>query len=57
MGKLIEQQNKGIQDAWHKYHGHELENNRDLAKALQLEPPPLNHVQNYPVNDIKVKII
>jgi hypothetical protein len=57
MGKLIEQQNKGIEDAWHKYNGIEFENNRDLANALQLEPPPLNHVQNYPVNDIKVKVI
>lgn len=57
MGKLIEEQNKGIEDAWYKYDGQEVENNRDLARVLQLEPPPLNHVQNYPVNDIRVKVI
>ena len=57
MGKLIEEQNKGIEDAWYTYDGQEVENNRDLARVLQLEPPPLNHVQNYPVNDIRVKVI
>lgn len=57
IGKHIEKQNKGIDDAWYKYDGVEPENNRDLAKILNLAPPPLNHVQNYAVNDVKVKVI
>lgn len=57
LGQLIEQQNQGIEAAWYKYDGQEPENNRDLAQILQIQPPPLTHVQNYPVNDIRVKVI
>ena len=57
IGERIEQQNKGIDEAWYKYDGIEPENNRDLAQILNLAPPPLNHVQNYAVNDVKVKVI
>lgn len=57
IGERIEQQNKGIDEAWHKHNGVEPENNRDLAQILNLAPPPLNHVQNYAVNDVKVKVI
>jgi hypothetical protein len=57
MGRLIEQQNKGIDTAWHRYSGTEPKNNVELAQALGLDCPPPDHVQNYHSNDIKVKVI
>jgi hypothetical protein len=57
MGRLIEEQNKGIDTAWHNYSGTEPKNNVELAGALGLDCPPLDHVQNYHSNDIKVKVI
>jgi hypothetical protein len=53
----VSKQNHGLLSAWHNYDGAEPATNRDLANMLALEPPPLNHVQNYHSNDIKVKVI
>ena len=57
MGKLIEQQNKGNDKAWWQYSGAEPKNNVELADALGLAWPPSTHMQNYSVNDIRVKVI
>jgi hypothetical protein len=53
----VTQQNRGLLSAWSDYEGTEPATNRDLARLLALEPPPLNHVQDYHSNDIKVKVI
>lgn len=57
MAQLIEQQNKGIEDAWYKYPGTEPKNNVELATALGIAWPPADHIHNYAVNDIQVKVI
>lgn len=57
MGRLIEQQNQGIQQAWQKYPGQEPKNNQELAEILRLIQPPAEHKQDYLANDIQVKVI
>lgn len=57
MAKIIQRQNKGIQQAWHNHNGHEPQTNRLLASILKIECPPLEYIQDYSMNDIKVKVI
>lgn len=57
IGQRIEQQNKGIEDAWYKYPGSEPKNNIELANALAINWPPSGYNQDYSVNDIRVKVI
>lgn len=57
MGGIIKQQNKGILDAWWKYSGTQVNDNRELAKALKIETPPDEYRQDYVVSDVRVKVI
>jgi hypothetical protein len=57
MASIITQQNKGLVQAWHNYPGLEPQTNRLLASFLKIEWPPIEYIQNYSTNDIKVKVI
>jgi hypothetical protein len=57
MAGIIRQQNKGIIEAWWKYQTNPLETNLQLAKAVNIEQPPVEYEQNYVVSDIRVKVI
>lgn len=57
MAVKIQEQNKGILDAWHNYLGKYVVDNQQLARALQIEPPPREYQQDYVLHDIRVKII
>ena len=57
MAKIIQRQNAGLLDAWHSRDGREPGTNRELARLLNIEAPPLNYAQDYATNDIKVKLI
>lgn len=56
MSLIIEQQNRGI-EAQMIEGTTTVSNNRELASVLGIEPPPLNHVQDYNTADIKVTVI
>lgn len=57
MAVKIKQQNSGIMSAWWKYTGKYVENNQQLAQALNLEAPSLEYRQDYAVSDVRVKVI
>ena len=57
MARIIQQQNTGLLAAWHSRDGREPGTNRELARLLGIDAPPLQYAQDYAVNDIKVKII
>lgn len=57
MAHIIQCQNKDIMDAWQKYEGDWVQNNRELAHILGIQEPPTEYTQNYPLSDIKVKVI
>jgi hypothetical protein len=57
MAVKIQEQNKGILDAWHNYLGKYVVDNQQLARALQIEPPPREYQQDYVLHDIRVKVI
>lgn len=57
MAKIIKRQNHGLLQAWLTYNGVETQTNRLLANALNIECPPLEYLQDYSLNDIKVKVI
>jgi len=57
MAAIIKQQNAGILSAWWKHQGHYCENNQQLARALKLDLPPREYQQDYPVSDVRVKVI
>ena len=57
MASIIKQQNKGLVQAWHSYTGLEPQTNRLLASLLKIECPPIEYIQDYSANDIKVKVI
>lgn len=57
MASIIKQQNAGIRWAWTNYTGSEPQTNRLLAAKLGIETPPLEYIQDYNMNDIKVKVI
>jgi hypothetical protein len=57
MAGIIKEQNKGILEAWWKYQNPTVETNRQLARALNIQSPPLEYEQNYVVSDIRVKVI
>ena len=57
MASVIKQQNTGLLQAWHNYPGIEPQTNRLLASFLKIECPPIEYIQDYSTNDIKVKII
>ena len=57
MGKIIDNQNYDIMDAWYRYDGLIARTNREVIELLGIEPAPSQYEQNYEVSDMKVKII
>jgi hypothetical protein len=57
MARIIQQQNAGINAAWHSYKGTEVYTNLRLALNLGLQSPPAPYIQQYQDNDIRVKVI
>jgi hypothetical protein len=57
MATIIKQQNKGILDAWWKYQGKYVTDNKQLATALNIETPSKEYIQDYVVSDVRVKVI
>jgi len=57
MAGIIRSQNRDILDAWWKYDGKYVTDNRQLAQALGLDAPPAEYTQDYAVSDIRVKVI
>jgi hypothetical protein len=56
MAKIIKSQNKGILDAWWKYDGKYVTDNKELCRALKIEIPVKDY-QDYVQSDIRVKVI
>lgn len=56
MAKIIKQQNKGLIDAWWKYDGKYVTDNKELAQALKIEMPEKDY-QDYVLSDVRVKVI
>ena len=59
MGKLINDQNRYMKEAWNKYEGKEVSDNIELCDTLGLQHPSASEIyrQNYEKNNIKVKVI
>ena len=57
MAQIIKQQNKGILDAWRKYSGLIVTDNKQLSKAINIQTPSEEYIQDYVVSDIRVKVI
>jgi hypothetical protein len=57
MSQIIPAQNRAIQEAVWRYKGYIVNTNRDLAKALNIQPPPAEYEQNYGADDIRVTVI
>lgn len=57
MSEIIQRQNRDLIKTWHNNAGQQPQTNRLLASVLRIECPPLQYVQDYHMNDIKVKII
>lgn len=56
MAKIIKQQNKGILDAWWKYDGKYVTDNKELCRALGIGIPEKDY-QDYVQSDIRIKVI
>ena len=56
MAKIIKSQNKGILDAWWKYNGRVVTDNKQLAQALKIVPPEKD-LQDYVKSDVRVMVI
>ena len=57
MSYIIPAQNRAIQAAVWRYKGYVVNSNRELAKALNIQPPPAEYEQNYGADDIRVTVI
>ena len=57
MSTIISAQNRAIQAAVWRYKGYVVNSNRELAKALNIQPPPAEYEQNYGADDIRVTVI
>jgi hypothetical protein len=57
MATIIKQQNKGILNAWWKYQGKYVTDNKQLATALNIETPSKEYIQDYVESDVRVKVI
>ena len=57
MSGIIQDQNRDILQAWNTFKGIDVDTNQHLSKALNITTPPVEYFQNYPANDIKVKVI
>ena len=56
MAGIIKQQNKDLLDAWWKYDGKYVTDNKELATALKIIMPEKDY-QDYVASDIRVKVI
>jgi len=57
MARIIRSQNADILTAWWKYAGKTVTDNVQLARALNIELPPVEYAQDYVVSDVRVKVI
>ena len=57
MSYIIPAQNRAIQAAVWRYKGYVVNSNQELAKALNIQPPPAEYEQNYGADDIRVTVI
>ena len=57
MSKIIDHQNADIQQAWDKYDGIIVRDNKELAEVLGISQPPAEYQQNYTLSDLRVKVI
>ena len=57
MSQIIPAQNRAIQTAVWRYKGYVVNSNQELAKALNIQPPPAEYEQNYGADDIRVTVI
>ena len=57
MSQIIPAQNRAIQAAVWRYKGYVVNSNRELAKALNIQPPTAEYEQNYGADDIRVTVI
>lgn len=56
MAVIIKQQNVGILNAWWKYDGKYVTDNKELCRALKIEIPAKDY-QDYVQTDVRVKVI
>lgn len=56
MAAIIKQQNVGILNAWWKYDGKYVTDNKELCRALKIEIPAKDY-QDYVQTDVRVKVI
>ena len=56
MAVIIKHQNKDLLDAWWKYDGSYVTDNKELCRALGIEIPAKDY-QDYVVSDVRVKVI
>lgn len=56
MAKIIRNQNKDLLEAWWKYDGKYVTDNKELCRALKIEIPEKDY-QDYVLSDIRVKAI
>ena len=56
MAVIIKQQNKDLLDAWWKYDGKYVTDNKELCRALKIEIPEKDY-QDYVKSDVRVKVI
>ena len=57
MAVKIKQQNENILKAWWAHGGGYVTDNLQLCAKLGIEPPPAEYRQDYPVSDVRVKVI
>jgi hypothetical protein len=57
MASMVDNQNRDIIDAWQKYDGTQVQTNKELVQLLGLLEPPIEYFQNYPMADVRVKVI
>ena len=57
MARIIKSQNKDILAAWWKYAGRVVNDNTQLAQALNIAPPSKEYNQDYAESDVRVMVI
>jgi hypothetical protein len=57
MATIIAAQNQDIQEAVWRYKGHIVNTNQELARVVNIQPPPENYQQNYGADDVRVTVI
>jgi hypothetical protein len=57
ISQIISLQNQHIESGMNQWTGIDAHDNLELARALALDPPPDQYIQNYAASDIKVKVI